>query len=59
MFVDRAGGKVALQQQHSRNSRSSLGVVLEQVGRPPSRTACSASAVHALKPLVSREVVRW
>ena len=35
VFVDRAGGKVALQQQHSRNSRSSLGVVLEQV-RPAS-----------------------
>ena len=35
VFVDRAGGKVALQQQHSRNSRSSLGVVLEQA-RPPS-----------------------
>lgn len=35
MFVDRAGGKVALQQQHSRNSRSSLGVVLEQARPAP------------------------
>jgi len=31
IFVDRAGAKVALLQQQSRNSRSSVGAVLEQV----------------------------
>ena len=44
MFVDRAGGKVALQQQHSRNSRSSLGAVLEQVLRAPADATCCPCA---------------
>lgn len=44
MFVDRAGGKVALQQQHSRNSRSSLGAVLEQVLHAPADAACCPCA---------------
>jgi len=34
VFVDRAGAKVALLQQQSRNSRSSVGAVLEQVPAP-------------------------
>ena len=54
MFVDRAGGKVALQQQHSRNSRSSLGAVLEQVLRAPADAtcwpcACCSSALRSCK----------
>jgi len=40
IFVDRAGAKVALLQQQSRNSRSSIGAVLEQV---PAPAACQRS----------------
>ena len=34
MFIDRAGAKVGLIEQHSRNSKASLSFVVEQV-RPP------------------------
>lgn len=44
MFVDRAGGKVALQQQHSRNSHSSIGAVLEQARGLPPRVSKNASS---------------
>lgn len=33
MFIDRAGAKVGLIEQHSRNSKASLSVVMEQVMR--------------------------
>ena len=31
MWVDRAGAKIALQETYSRNSKGSLGLVLERV----------------------------
>ena len=34
IFIDRAGAKVGLIEQHSRNSKASLNLVLEQVQAP-------------------------
>lgn len=35
VFVDRGGVKIALQETYSRNSKGSLGLVLERVTSPP------------------------
>lgn len=35
MFIDRAGAKIGLVEQHSRNSKASLSFVAEQVGLLP------------------------
>ncbi len=35
VFIDRAGAKVGLIEQHSRNSKASLSVVMEQVNLQP------------------------
>ena len=35
MWVDRAGAKIALQETYSRNSKGSLGLVLERVRPTP------------------------
>ena len=35
MWVDRAGAKIALQETYSRNSKGSLGLVLERVRLKP------------------------
>ena len=35
MWVDRAGAKIALQETYSRNSKGSLGLVIERVSAAP------------------------
>ena len=40
MWVDRAGAKIALQETYSRNSKGSLGLVLERVRQQTSAVSC-------------------
>ena len=56
MFIDRAGAKVGLIEQHSRNSKASLSFVAEQVRPRSALVLChavclSAGAQAALAPL--------
>ena len=49
MLIDRSGVKLAVQEQYSRNSKGTFGLVLEQVPRPtrlftPCRPCVTAQA---------------
>ena len=48
IFVDRAGAKVALQQQYTRNSKGSLGLVLQRI---TARDESGAITAHGTKQL--------
>ena len=46
VWVDRAGAKIAIQETYSRNSKGSLGLVLERVRSSP---PCSLQTVAACR----------
>lgn len=57
MFIDRAGAKVGLIEQHSRNSKASLSVVMEQVNFRPNiwQNLLAVHAAHVVLFVISAQ----
>lgn len=57
MFIDRAGAKVGLIEQHSRNSKASLSVVMEQVNFRPNiwQNLFAVHAAHVVLFVISAQ----